>query len=119
MKGIEALEKRRSVYQLNKFLPVGEDIVLALIQEAVRLVPDAFDMKSQRIVVALGTKQDQLWDMIYNVFGGKVDREKIDTFKSAYGTIVYFMIRVLCNICRNNFQDIKKIFRFGHSNLTA
>ncbi len=45
MKGIEALEKRRSVYQLNKCLPVGEDIVLALIQEAVRLVPDAFDIK--------------------------------------------------------------------------
>ena len=110
MKGIEALEKRRSVYQLNKFLPVGEDIVLALIQEAVRLVPDAFDMKSQRIVVALGTKQDQLWDMIYNVFGGKVDREKIDTFKSAYGTIVYFYDKSIVQHMQEQFPRYKENF---------
>ena len=67
-------------------------------------------MKSQRIVVALGTKQDQLWDMIYNVFGGKVDREKIDTFKSAYGTIVYFYDKSIVQHMQEQFPRYKENF---------
>ena len=48
-------------------------------------------MKSQRVVVALGAKQDELWDAIYDVFGGKVAREKIDMFKNAAGTVLFFI----------------------------
>ena len=29
-------------------------------------------MKSARVVLALGTKQDELWDVIYDAFGGIV-----------------------------------------------
>ena len=42
------------------------------------------------MVVALGEKQEELWDGIYDVFGGKVARDKIDGFKAAAGTILYF-----------------------------
>lgn len=65
--------------------------MLDLIKEATELVPDAFNMKSQRVIVVLGDKQDTLWDGIYDAFGGKVAREKIDSFKAAYGTILYFI----------------------------
>ena len=37
-----------------------------------------------------GAKQDELWDRIYDAFGGKVAREKIDGFKAAAGTLLYF-----------------------------
>jgi predicted oxidoreductase (fatty acid repression mutant protein) len=47
-------------------------------------------MKSARLAVILGDKQDALWDMIYDTFEGKVPREKIDGFKAAAGTILYF-----------------------------
>lgn len=87
---IESLEKRRSVYQLNKELPVADDEVTATIRRAVELVPDAFNMRSQRAVAVLGAKQDELWDAIYDAFGGKVAREKIDGFKAAAGTVLYF-----------------------------
>ncbi len=86
----EGLKKRRSIYALNKELPVAIDEVKGLLEEITELVPDAFNMKSARIVVALGEKQDQLWDRIYDVFEGKVPREKIDGFKAAAGTILYF-----------------------------
>ena len=86
----EGLRKRRSYYQLNKELPISEDAVRALIEETTELVPDAFNMKSARIVVALGEKQDELWDRIYEAFQGKVAREKIDGFKAAAGTVLYF-----------------------------
>ena len=87
----ESLEKRRSVYQLNKEHPVPAAEVTSLVERLTELVPDAFNMKSQRVVVALGTKQDELWDVIYDVFGGKVTREQIDMFKNAAGTVLFFI----------------------------
>ena len=88
---IESLEQRRSVYALNKELPVPEERVVADVKRIVELVPDAFNMRSQRVVVALGEKQDQLWDAVFDAFGGKVAREKIDGFKAAAGTVLYFV----------------------------
>ncbi len=87
----DALKQRRSVYNLGRNLPVEEDQVLDFITETTKLVPDAFNMKSQRVVVAVGASQDALWDTIYDAFGGKVAREKIDGFKAAYGTVLYFI----------------------------
>ena len=54
------------------------------------LVPDAFNMKSARVAVALGRMQDALWDVVCDAFDGKVAREKIDGLKAAAGTILYF-----------------------------
>lgn len=61
---------------------------ITLLIEAL-VVPDAFNMKSARIVLAFGEKHDRLWDEIYNVFEGKVPREKIDSFKAGAGTVLF------------------------------
>lgn len=86
----ESLKKRRSIYALGKDIPVSDDEVISLIKETTELTPDAFNMKSPRVVVALGENQDKLWDTVYDAFGGQVAREKIDGFKKAHGTILYF-----------------------------
>ncbi|MBQ9043442.1 MAG: nitroreductase family protein [Eggerthellaceae bacterium] len=90
---IESLEQRRSVYVLGKNLPVSMEEAVAAIERAVELVPDAFNMRSQRVVVATGGKQTALWDAVYDAFDGKVAREKIDGFAAAAGTILYFYDR--------------------------
>ncbi len=86
---IDSLSKRRSIYQLNKELPVSEDEVVKTIERATELVPDAFNMKSQRVAVVMDEQNKKLWDVIYNAFGGKVAREKIDSLTAA-GTVLYF-----------------------------
>lgn len=86
----ESLKQRRTYYNINKALPVKESVVTGLVKELTELVPDAFNMKSTFVAVALGAKQDLLWDTIYDAFGGKVSREKIDGFKNGAGTILYF-----------------------------
>ena len=86
----QSLANRRTIYNLNKNLPVSVDEVIKTVQNVTELVPDAFNMKSSRVVVVTGAKQDELWDKIYDVFEGKVPREKIDGFKAAAGTILYF-----------------------------
>ena len=86
----ESLAKRRTYYNINKELPVAEADVIALVENTTELVPDAFNMKSARVIVATKEKQDALWDDVYEAFGGKVAREKIDGFRAAAGTVLYF-----------------------------
>ena len=90
MKIIDVLQKRRTYYNLNKTLPVSKSEVKKVIEEITELVPDAFNMKSARVIVVADNKQDELWDRIYDTFEGKVPRDKIDGFKAAAGTILYF-----------------------------
>ena len=74
---VNSLKERRSYYNISKNLPVDENKVIKLVEEATEFTPDAFNMKSARVVVVLGEQHDKLWDSIFDVFGGKVPREKI------------------------------------------
>lgn len=66
-------------------------------------------MKSSRVVVALGEKQDMLWNTVYDAFGGKVAREKIDSFRAGAGHGALFLRRsrsagasgTVSAVCRN------------------
>lgn len=87
-----SLEKRRSVYGLGRELPEGVTLgtVLETVRKVARIVPDAFNMKSQRAIVVGGSAQDRLWDAIYGAFDGKLDRSKADSFKAGAGTVLFF-----------------------------
>lgn len=87
----ESLQTRRSFYQLNKDLPLSQDQVIYLLEDLLELVPDAFNMKSSKVLLAFGQSHDQVWDQVYASFNGKVARDKIDSFKAAAGTILYFI----------------------------
>ncbi|NLM05679.1 MAG: nitroreductase [Tissierellia bacterium] len=88
---INSLNKRRSYYNIKKSSPISDEEIIKLVQDVVAGVPDAYNMQSAKVVLALGKKQDELWDAIYDVFDGQVKREKIDSFKAGYGTILYFL----------------------------
>lgn len=90
MSMIQSLEKRRTYYQINRNLPVSEEEVFTIIRKVTELTPDAFNMKSARVVVVTGEKQDQLWNCVYDAFGGQIDRDKINRFQNGYGTVLYF-----------------------------
>ena len=88
---MDAVAARRTVYALNKELPVAQQKVTDMVKRATELVPDAFNMRSQRVVIVQGAQQDALWDAVYDAFDGKVAREKIDGFKAGAGTVLYFI----------------------------
>ena len=87
---VKSLQSRRSYYDIGKDIPVEKGEVAALVERLTELVPDAFDMKSSRVIVLFGEKQDLLWNTIYDVFDGKVPRKKIDGFQAGAGTVLYF-----------------------------
>lgn len=56
MKTLEILKNRRTYYNINKTLPVKEEMLIDFIKEATELVPDAFNMKSQRLNIFTGKR---------------------------------------------------------------
>ena len=91
MSTIKLLESRRSVYAISDVLPIDESELTDTVLNVIEFVPDAFNMKSQRIVLALGDKHKELWDRIYKAFDGKVSEKKIKEFKAGYGTALFFI----------------------------
>ena len=51
MKITEALRVRRTYYAINRELPVSIGRVIDMTKELTELVPDAYNMKSSRVVV--------------------------------------------------------------------
>ncbi len=86
----QAMAARRSHYVLGRDIQKSPEELVSLAEAVSALVPDAFDMRSQRLVLALGQKQEALWDMVFQAFGGQVAREKTDGFRAAYGTALFF-----------------------------
>ena len=102
---LNSLEARRSYYGINKKLPVNINEIVDMAEKLTGLVPDAFNMKSSRLVVVSGEKHDLLWDTIYDVFGGKVPREKIDGFKRGSGTLLYFYDQKVVDRLSKEYPD--------------
>ena len=90
MKITESLKERRSYYAINRELPVPIEQVIRMTEELAELVPDAFNMKSSRVVVVYGEKQDQLWSAVYDAFDGQVpivyfyDRKVVESLQKQF-----------------------------------
>lgn len=99
----DALRIRRSIYQINEEAPIDDDAIVKIITEATELVPDAFNMRSQRVIIALGDENKRLWDAAYDAFGGKVARERIDGFAAGRGTILYYIDDAVVSALQDKF----------------
>ncbi len=107
---VESLQNRRSYYNIKKELPFEESEVIELIKKLTELVPDAFNMKSSRVVVALGEKQERLWDAAYEAFEGEVPKKKIDGFRAGAGTVLYFYDNQIVENMQSQFPLYKDNF---------
>lgn len=94
---LAAIADRRSFYSINKKVGVSDSRIKEIIDHAVKYTPSAFNSQSARVVLLLGNHHDRLWDMIKDALRKYVPadkfgptEEKIDSFKSGYGTILFF-----------------------------
>ena len=93
----DAVRDRRSIYGLAKGSPVSDARLREMISIAVKYAPSAFNSQSARVVLLLGDHHDRFWNMVKevlrkNVPGEKFPQteEKIGSFRSGYGTILFF-----------------------------
>ncbi|NLZ49721.1 MAG: nitroreductase family protein [Clostridiales bacterium] len=94
---LTAIKDRRSIYGISKDSPISNDRIKELIEHAVKYTPSAFNSESARVVLLLGKEHDKLWDITKEALRKVVPaenfaptEEKINSFKSGYGTILYF-----------------------------
>ena len=91
-------QNRRSQYALGRNLPLAENEVLEIIDNAVKYSPSAFNSQTAHAVVLLGDNHQKLWDITFEELGKFLPNEdaksatkaKLDGFAAAYGTILFF-----------------------------
>jgi hypothetical protein len=91
---MDAVKDRRSIYQLNKEAPISDKQISDLAEQALLHVPSTFNSQSTRLVVLLNKEHDTFWEFVLEVLKPMTPEDqfskteqKINGFKSAYGTV--------------------------------
>ncbi|HAC69141.1 MAG TPA: nitroreductase family protein [Pseudomonas sp.] len=94
---IDTIKRRRSQYALGKNLPLAQDQVTALIQDAVKLSPSAFNSQSSRAVILFGAESDKFWGFVMQALRQIVPADafaategKINSFAAGAGTVLFY-----------------------------
>jgi predicted oxidoreductase (fatty acid repression mutant protein) len=94
---IEAVKARRTYYGLSKEQVSSDERIKEILEEAVKYTPSSFNSQSARAVLLLDQQHDRFWDIAMEAlrkivpaeaFGST--EEKINAFKSGYGTILFY-----------------------------
>lgn len=116
-KFLQAVIKRRSIYNLGNSLPMDNKVLTRLLEEAVKNAPSAFNSQSARIVLLLGKNHQRLWEItktelqkIVPAEKFKPTAEKIASFAQAYGTVLYFEDEDTVRELQNSFSAYKDNF---------
>jgi Predicted oxidoreductase related to nitroreductase len=113
----EAVETRRSIYNISKERVASDEEILELIRHAVKYAPSAFNSQSARVLVLLGSEHDKLWDLTKNILRKIVPaanfsatEAKLNGFRSGYGTILYFEDQSTVKELQEKFVSYKDNF---------
>lgn len=94
---IEAIEKRRTQYALGRNITQAKEEITALIEEAIKLSPSAFNSQSSRAVILFGQQSEKFWHIVMNELRIIVPADKfapteakINSFAASVGTILFY-----------------------------
>ncbi|MFD4819351.1 nitroreductase family protein [Peribacillus butanolivorans] len=105
-----AIKERRSYYGINKEVQVSDDKIKDIVEFAVKYTPSAFNSQSARLVVLTGEAHDKLWDITTETLRKAVGegdftgtQQKMDSFKSGYGTVLFFEDKAVVKSLQQQF----------------
>jgi uncharacterized protein len=91
---LDTMAARRTIYALNKEIPVPQWRIEKIIHHAILHVPSSFNSQTTRIVLLVGEEHDKLWEIakesVKAVAPPKVwptSEKKLNGFKAGYGTV--------------------------------
>lgn len=112
-----AVENRRTFYGISKEAVVSDDRIKEIIDHAVKHTPSAFNSQSARVVLLLGTHHDKLWDITKESLRRIVPpdkfsstEDKINSFRSGYGTVLFFEDNDVVESLQQQFATYKDNF---------
>ncbi len=113
----EGLKGRRTYYGISKEKVVSEDVVNEIIKDAVKYTPSAFNSQTARVVLLLDKQHDRFWDITMEALRKIVPAEdfqstedKINSFKSGYGTVLFYEDQDVIESLQKNFELYKDNF---------
>lgn len=112
-----ALKERRTIYGLTNESPVSDERILEVIKDAVKYAPTAFNSQTGRVIVLFGEQHNKLWDITKEELRKVVPEnsfaqteEKINSFKSGYGTVLFFEDQSIVESLQKQFELYKDNF---------
>ena len=94
---LEIARKRRTQYALGRDLPMSQEQVTGLIQEAIRQAPSSFNSQSSRALILHGAQSVKFWEMVKDELRAIVPADafpttekKIDGFAAGAGTVLFY-----------------------------
>ncbi len=94
---LQAVAERRSHYALGNTPVTSDERIVEILEQASLHTPTAYNAQSNRVVLLLGKHHEKLWDILMDVMRARLAPEKfprtekkINSFKAAYGTILFF-----------------------------
>ncbi len=114
---LEAVEKRRSIYNLGSKQVVSPDEIMEKINAAVKYAPTAFNSQSARVLVLFGENYKSFWKKILETLRQVVPadkfaatEEKIKSFMAGYGTVLFFEDETVVKNLQEKFPLYKDNF---------
>ncbi|MFS1255665.1 nitroreductase family protein [Enterococcus lactis] len=93
----DTLKNRRSIYHLGRNVSLYNEELTALIKEAIKESPTAFNAQSTRAVILFGDAHEKLWEITEEALRPLTPAEafpntqnKLAGFKNGYGTVLFF-----------------------------
>ena len=112
-----AMKERRSFYGISPTSRVSDERVNEVIKDAILHAPSAFNSQSARVVLLLGEHHKKLWDITMEELQKIVPAEqlqstkdKIDSFASGYGSVLYFDDETIVKGLQEKFPTYKDNF---------
>ncbi|MGL4520724.1 MAG: nitroreductase family protein [Phocaeicola sp.] len=114
----EALQHRRTYYNITNSSPISDKEIETLVEFAVTHVPSAFNSQSARVVLLLGDHHKKLWSITKKSLQAIVPADafpateaKIDgCFAAGYGTVLFFEDKTVVEGLQNAFPLYKDNF---------
>jgi hypothetical protein len=94
---LKSAQMRRSVYALNKNLPLSQQEVEDLVGHVLKHTPSSNNSQSARVVLLFGEEHEALWELVRETLRPLTAKErwgttdkKVSGFKAAAGTAMFF-----------------------------
>ena len=90
----QAIEHRRSIYQLEQKSPISDARINEILEGAMKHVPSSFNSQSTRLVALIKAEHTKFWETVETILKAIVPEnswehtaQRIAMFKGAYGTV--------------------------------
>ncbi|KAG9230416.1 Nitroreductase-like protein [Amylocarpus encephaloides] len=107
---LETVKSRRTIYQLSKSSPISDAKIQEIISQAILHVPSSFNSQSTRIVLLVKEEHDKLWEITKEILkaivpadGWAATEGRLNGFKAAYGTVLFFEHRPTVSSMQEKF----------------